>query len=95
MRFYNLVKDKIIIFKQSKRDSQNVIQLSNVYHGKNKHVDIRYHFSKEASENDIEIRYLKSERILTDILIKALPRVKHEKCIKMINLKYEYETDNV
>jgi len=72
-------------------DSQSAIQLSknSVYHGKSKHIDIDIrHFSKEASENgDIEIKYLESERMSVDLLTKALPKARHEKCVKMINLE--------
>lgn len=47
--FCNLVKSATEIFC----DRQSAIQLSknNVYHGRNNHIDIRYHFSKEASKN--------------------------------------------
>jgi len=52
-----------------------------------KHIDIRYYFSKEASENgDIVIKYLESYHILA--------RIKHQKLnMKMINLKHE--CDNI
>jgi len=83
--FCNLVEGATEIFC----DSQSAIQLNknNVYHSRSKHIDIRYHFSKEASENgDIEIKYLESERILVDLLTKA----RHEKCVKMINLECDF-----
>jgi len=92
MGFQNLVEGATTVFC----DSQSAIQLSknNVYHGRSKHIDIRYHFSKEASENgDIEIKYLESEHMLADILTKSLPKNRHENCVKMLNLGVKSHID--
>jgi len=93
MSFYDLVKDATKAFC----DSQSVIQLSknNVYHGRSKHIDIRYHFSKEASKNgDIKIKYLKSEHMLADMLTKALPKARHEKCVPMLGLDFKINAND-
>jgi len=63
MGFYHLVEGAATVFC----DSQNAIQLSknNVYHGRSKHIDIKYFFWREASESgDIEVKYLESENIV-------------------------------
>jgi len=86
MGFTNLINSATTVFC----DNQSAIQLSknNVHHGRSKHIAIRYHFSKEASENgEIQINYLESENMLADILTKALPKVKYEKCVKMLSLQ--------
>lgn len=70
-------------------DNQSTIQLSRncVYLGRVKHIDIRYHFSREASENgEIKIEHIKTDLMLADIMTKALPSNKHAKCVKMLNL---------
>lgn len=70
-------------------DNQSAIQLNRncVYHGRSKHIDIRYHFSREASENgEIKIEYVRTDLMLADIMTKALSSVKHAKCVKMLNL---------
>jgi len=80
MGFYHLIKDTAIIFY----DNQSAIQFSkhNVYYGMSKNIYVRYHFSKEGSENgDIEIKYLESHHILANILTKALPEIIYEKCV--------------
>lgn len=70
-------------------DSQSAIQLSknSVQHGRSKHIDIRYHFSREASENgDVKIEYLRSDQMLADVMTKALAKCKHTKCVELLNL---------
>lgn len=59
-----------------------------VFHKRNKHIDIQYHFTRELVEKkEIEIVYLRIESMLADILIKALPKIKHNRIIKMLNLE--------
>lgn len=70
-------------------DNQSAIQLSKncVFHGKSKHITIRYHFSRKASERgEIKIVYLNTERMKADILTKALFKDKHKRCMDLLNL---------
>lgn len=85
MGYTDLVNDATIVHC----DNQSAIQLSKncVFHGKSKHIAIRYHFSREASDNgEIKIIYLKSEQMKADILTKALSKDKHIHCMDLLNL---------
>jgi hypothetical protein len=44
-----------------------------VFHGREKHIKMRHHFSRDHVEKgDIEIKYIDTERQLADIFIKPL-----------------------
>ncbi|GKB74395.1 hypothetical protein Tco_0935807, partial [Tanacetum coccineum] len=48
-----------------------------VFHGRSKHIDIRYHFIRECVENGhINVEHISGELQRADILTKALPRLK-------------------
>ncbi|GJY79922.1 ribonuclease H-like domain, reverse transcriptase, RNA-dependent DNA polymerase [Tanacetum coccineum] len=48
-----------------------------VFHGRSKHIDIRYHFIRECVENGlINVKHISGELQRADILTKALPRLK-------------------
>nr|GEV63257.1 ribonuclease H-like domain, reverse transcriptase, RNA-dependent DNA polymerase [Tanacetum cinerariifolium] len=48
-----------------------------VFHGRSKHMDIRYHFIRECVENGhINVEHISGELQRADILTKALPRLK-------------------
>ncbi|GJV97484.1 ribonuclease H-like domain, reverse transcriptase, RNA-dependent DNA polymerase [Tanacetum coccineum] len=49
-----------------------------VFHGRSKHIDIRYHFIRECVENGhINVEHVSGELQRADILTKALPRLKY------------------
>lgn len=86
MKFSNLVSDATKVYC----DSQSAIQLckNSVYHGRSKHIDIRYHFSREAcATGEIKLEYLKTELMTADILTKPLSRIKHQMCVDMLCVK--------
>jgi hypothetical protein len=63
-------------------DNQSTIAMSknDVYHHRTKHIDVRYHFTRECVENgDIQLRHCKTEHMVADILTKPLPRQRFEK----------------
>lgn len=85
MQFYNLIENPVRVFC----DSQSAIELAKnaVFHKRSKHIDIKYHFTRELVEkNEIKIDYLRTDSMLADILTKALSKVKHDRAIKMLNL---------
>lgn len=50
---------------------------------KSKHIDIRYHFLKDAvSNNVINVKYMCSNDMPADVLTKPLSATKHYQCIK-------------
>jgi hypothetical protein len=56
-------------------DSSSDIYLAqnSVFHGRVKHIKVRHHFLRDHVEKgDIEMRYIDTERQLTDIFIKSL-----------------------
>lgn len=71
-------------------DNQSAIQLvkNPVYHKRTKHIDIRYHFIREKTENgDIAVEYVPSEEQRADIFTKALPRERFGKLCEALNLQ--------
>lgn len=71
-------------------DNQSAIELckNSVYHARSKHIDIKYHFSREAQERgDIVVKYISTNVMPADILTKSLTKNKHEICVQLLNLK--------
>ena len=70
-------------------DNQGAIAISRnpVEHARTKHIDIRYHFVREAiKDRVIELRYCSSQNMIADILTKPLPRGQFEKLRSDIGL---------
>ncbi|GKE09008.1 hypothetical protein Tco_1412559 [Tanacetum coccineum] len=58
-------------------DNKSAIALccNNVQHSRSKHIDIRFHFTKEQVENGVvELYFVNTEYQLADIFTKALYR---------------------
>ncbi|XP_036320876.1 secreted RxLR effector protein 161-like [Rhagoletis pomonella] len=59
-----------------------------IFHNRTKHIDLRYHFIREAIERgDIQIDYKETSQMPADILTKAISYPKHKHCIEMIALQ--------
>nr|GEY65216.1 zinc finger, CCHC-type [Tanacetum cinerariifolium] len=59
-----------------------------VFHGKSKHIDIRYHFIHECVENGhINVEHVSGELQRADILTKALPRLKFVTMRQMLGVQ--------
>ena len=55
---------------------------------RSKPIDIRHHFIREKIENkDFLVDYKPSDKMVADILTKGLPKLKHYKCLEILNLK--------
>jgi hypothetical protein len=66
------------------------------FHARTKHIDIRYHFIRNAiEEHRIEILHVPTEDMPSDIFTKALPKVKHKKCTNfLLNFsQHEYKIE--
>lgn len=86
MGFDKCVQESITIYC----DNQSAIELSKnaVFHNRSKHIDISYHFTRElVTKREILVEYLKTESMLADILTKSLPKIKHQRCINMLNVE--------
>ena len=52
---------------------------NHVFHGRTKHIKIKYHFIKEVEkENDVKLVHCSSEEQKVDILINSLLKVRFE-----------------
>jgi hypothetical protein len=52
-----------------------------------RHIDIRYHFIRECSQNEnINMQFLPSEDMVADIVTKGLTRNKHNFCVSELGL---------
>lgn len=58
-----------------------------VFHGRSKHIDIRYHFIRECVENgEIIVTHVCGKSQKAGILTKSLARVKHEETRDLIGV---------
>lgn len=63
---------------------------NHILNKRTKHIDIRYHFVREAvEEGSILLRYLPTEDMIADIMTKSLSGPKHTKYLTLLGLKYE------
>jgi hypothetical protein len=72
-----------------KVDNQSAIALSKnpVHHDRSKHIDTRFHYIRECTEeNRIVLSYVSTEKQLADILTKALGRVRFLELRKLIGV---------
>ena len=72
-----------------KADNQGVIALAkdNKFHSRTKHIDLRYHFIREAvEEGKIKMEYVPTSKNVADIFTKALPRPKFEDLVSRLGL---------
>ncbi|CAK9827765.1 Retrovirus-related Pol polyprotein from transposon TNT 1-94 [Anthophora retusa] len=70
-------------------DNQSAIKLAKdaIYHKRSKHIDIKYHFTRELIEQkEITVEYIKTDSMIADIFTKALTKCKHNNCVKMLNM---------
>ncbi|WCJ38272.1 Retrovirus-related Pol polyprotein from transposon TNT 1-94 [Euphorbia peplus] len=70
-------------------DSQSAIDLSKntIYHSRTKHIGIRYHWIRDQLENGVfHLEKIATERNLSDMLTKVIPREKFELCNKLIGM---------
>nr|XP_017228100.1 PREDICTED: uncharacterized mitochondrial protein AtMg00810-like [Daucus carota subsp. sativus] len=71
-------------------DNRSAIDLAKnpVFHGRSKHIDIRYHFIRECVERgEIVLKHVSSERQKADVLTKALATVKFERMRNLLGIK--------
>ena len=71
-------------------DNKSAIDLTKnpVFHGRSKHIDIRYHFIRECVEQgSIIVKHIKTEEQRADVLTKALHITKFEQMRKLLGVK--------
>jgi hypothetical protein len=58
--------------------------LTPVYHGRSKHIDIQYHYTREKVNDDtIQLLYLPTAEMVADGLTKALDQIKHRRFLDL------------
>lgn len=86
MRCENIIENPVCVFC----DNQSAIELAKnaVFHKRSKHIDIKYHYMRQLVEKgEIKIAYVRTESMLADIFTKALPKIKHDRALKMLKLE--------
>lgn len=71
-------------------DNKSAIDLAKnpVFHGRSKHIDIRYYFIREYVEwGEIVIKHVKTDEQRADVLTKALSTIKFEKIRALLGMK--------
>ena len=56
-------------------DNKSAIEISQnpVYHGRTKHIEVRYHFIRNCMEEDkVKVKYIRTEDQLADLFTKPL-----------------------
>ena len=58
------------------------------YHGRSKHVDIKYHFVREqVAAGTVELQYCQSKNMVADLLTKGLPSTQFVRLREMLGVK--------
>lgn len=71
-------------------DNRSAIDLAKnpVFHGRSKHIDLRFHFIRECVERgEVIIKHVSSEEQKADIMTKALSTAKYEKMRELLGVK--------
>lgn len=77
--------DTIVLYNDCQ--SAQKLALNPIFHRRSKHIDIRFHFVREAVTNDfIKIAYLETAEMPADILTKSLGSVKHNYFTKKLGI---------
>ena len=88
---HGLVEDLGIVQKQVEVfcDSQSAICLAKnqVYHGRTKHIDVRFHFIREIiDEGNILLQKIRTADNPADMLTKVVTGIKFQHCLDLINI---------
>lgn len=70
-------------------DNQSALKLATSQQSNNrtKHIDVRFHYVRDAVKNNlIKVLYISTQEMPADLLTKGLPSVKHYKFIKMLGI---------
>ena len=82
----NAPEEATVIFE----DNQSAICMARnpQFHGRTKHIGIKYHFIREqVSNGDVELKYCPTEEMIADMLTKGLSQVKFKKFRELAGVK--------
>lgn len=75
-------------------DSQSTIDLSNnsMYHGRTKHIDVRYYYIREQVENEsFYVKMIHTSENPTDMLTKVVSKDKFKLCKELVGMSSLWE----
>ena len=70
-------------------DSQSAIAMTKnpQFHGRAKHIEIKYHYAREEVEKGtVNLKYCPTSEMLADVLTKGLSKDQHNKLIVSMNI---------
>lgn len=73
-------------------DNQSLqsLSLNTVCNNRTKHIDMRHHFIREkVNSGEIIFKYVETEKMVADVLTKALLKCKHVYCVKEMGITLE------
>jgi ribonuclease HI len=73
-----------------KMDNQSAIKLlkNPISSMRSKHIDVMHHFARERIQRgEVTVQYISTEKMVADIMTKALQKNKHETCCSSMGLK--------
>ena len=76
------ISELVVIYE----DNQSAIEIARnpQFHGRAKHINIKYHFIREqVNNNNIELKYCQTSEMIADMLMKELRRIIFEKLREM------------
>jgi hypothetical protein len=63
------------------------------FHNRSKHIDIKYHFIRDAvKEKILSLSHVSSTEMVADVLTKGLPGSRHQRCVRELGLCRAAET---
>lgn len=79
---------KITIYNDNQ--SAGKLALNPVFHSRSKHIDIKFHFIRQAlQDHPLKLEYLSTEDMIADVFTKPLSGFKHEKCVLELGVNSE------
>jgi len=71
----------------SDNQSAQCLAKNAIFHARSKHINIKYHYIRDLyMKKIIDIEYVPTEDMISDVLTKNLGKVKHIKCISLLGL---------
>lgn len=70
-------------------DNLSALKLAenSTFHGRSKHIDMRYHFIRDALKmKQLTVQHVSTDRMPADVLTKGLSKSRHISCVKMMGL---------
>lgn len=75
-----------MVLNSDNQSAQHLVK-NPIYHARSKHIDIKYHHIRELyKNNEITLNYVNTNEMMSDILTKNLPKVKHCKFTQAMGL---------